>query len=69
MDTIKKTDLMTKQEKRVITLRSWGISLRWAMSLIRVRGTAAVNSALKEGKHGWIFRATSTSYEIKSYPT
>lgn len=44
-----------------ITLRSWGISFRWAMSLIRVRGTDAVNSALKDGKHGWILRITSTS--------
>ena len=43
------------------------MSLRWAMSLILVRGTDAVNSALKEGKHGWIFLATSTSYKIKAY--
>lgn len=43
------------------TLRSCGMSFRWAISLIRVRGTDAVNSALKDGKHGWIFRMTRTS--------
>ncbi len=30
-------------------LRSWGMSERCAMSLMRVRGVLAVNSALKDG--------------------
>ena len=35
------------------------------MSLIRVNGTEAVNSALKDGKDGWIFLITMSSCEIE----
>lgn len=37
------------------------MSFLWAISLILVKGTDAVNSALKDGRDGWILRITRTS--------
>lgn len=58
---VKTKYIKVQLKSTTITLRSWGISLLWAISRIRVRGTDAVKSDLNEGKHGWILRMTRIS--------